>query len=213
MRITTPLIALCCWAAANGLQQPAQPGHTRTASRLSHVSRKQFLSIPFFVVAGASAANAKELSPLLTIASTGMGLLKPFFAVESGLQAGSYDATAVRAQIAQTIAENPVVVYSYTLSPFCTEAKELLTSLNAKYTVVELGAEWIPGLLNSEGSAIRAELGAMTGQTSMPHVFIKGESIGGLHSGTPGLVALLEQGSLTEKLSAASAINSPAETL
>ena len=46
----------------------------------------------------------------------------------------------------------------------------------------------------------------MTGQTSMPHVFIGGASIGGLASGTPGLKALLRDGSLRDKLKAAGAL-------
>lgn len=49
-----------------------------------------------------------------------------------------------------------------------------------------LGPEWIPGLLDAEGAAVRAELGKMTQQTSMPHVFIGGQSVGGLFSGSVG---------------------------
>merc|ERR1712118_190949 len=51
-------------------------------------------------------------------------------------------------------------------------AKQLLEEQGAKVKAIELGPEWLPGLLSAEGAAIRAELGAMTGQTSMPHVFI-----------------------------------------
>ena len=104
------------------------------------------------------------------------------------------------------IAENPVVMFSYTLSPFCTEAKKLLAEEGAKVKAIELAAEWIPGLLPAEGAAIRAELGEMTGQTSMPHVFIGGESIGGLATGTPGLKPLLRAGGLQQKLKAAGAL-------
>ena len=61
--------------------------------------------------------------------------------------------------IEKEIAENPVVVFSYTLSPFCTEAKKLLAEQGAKVKAIELAAEWIPGLLPAEGAAVRAELG------------------------------------------------------
>ena len=64
----------------------------------------------------------------------------------------------------------------------------------------------MPGLLPADGAAVRAELGAMTGQTSMPHVFIGGTSIGGLATGTPGLKALLKDGSLRGKLKEAGAL-------
>ena len=77
---------------------------------------------------------------------------------------------------------------------------DILESAGAKAKVIELGAEWVPGLLSAESSAIRAELGEMTGQTSMPHIFIRGESIGGLFTGTPGLKPLLESGKLQAKL-------------
>ena len=46
----------------------------------------------------------------------------------------------------------------------------------------------------------------MTGQTSMPHVFIGGKSIGGLATGTPGLNALLKSGELRQRLSDAGAL-------
>ena len=40
-----------------------------------------------------------------------------------------------------------------------------------RYTEIVLGPEWLPGLLDDEGAAVRAELGKMTGQTSMPPGF------------------------------------------
>eukprot|EP00438_Fugacium_kawagutii_P023505 Skav201514 [mRNA] locus=scaffold1154:632989:636980:- [translate_table: standard] len=172
-----------------------------------------------------------------------------FLWIEAPLQAGSYDAAAVRARIDKEVSSSPVVIYSYSLSPFCSQAKErstlgseggsvglsmlggedlleLLDSLGAKqlgavdgcwscrcnkdaremYTEVVLGPEWIPGLLDAEGAAVRAELGKMTMQTSMPHVFIGGRSVGGLFSGTPGLVPLQEAGELEGKLKAAGAL-------
>jgi hypothetical protein len=44
--------------------------------------------------------------------------------------------------------------------------------------------------------AKRAALLEITGQSSLPNIFIGGASIGGLFSGTPGLVPALEQGQL-----------------
>lgn len=145
-------------------------------------------------------AEAKSPSPALKVGSGITKLLKPFFAATAKIQAGNYDREAVAESIEADVNSDKVVVYSYSLSPFCTEAVDLLESAGAEPTVIELGKEWIPGLLDSDGAAVRCELGEMTGQTSMPHIFINGESIGGLHSGTPGLAALLEEGTLQEML-------------
>jgi hypothetical protein len=71
---------------------------------------------------------------------------------------------------------------------------------------VSLGKEWIPGLMAPGGAATRAELGKMTGQTSLPHVFVGGKSVGGLYSGTPGLVPALDAGELTPMLKKARAL-------
>jgi len=147
-----------------------------------------------------------EPSGILGAVSGLVGIvLKPIYAAEAPLQAGSYDRAAVKARIEKDVSASPVVVYSYTLSPFCSQAKELLASTGAKVLAIELGPEWIPGLLDSDGAAVRAELGQMTGQTSMPHVFIGGKSVGGLFSGTPGLVPLMESGKLTKMLQEAGA--------
>jgi len=135
-----------------------------------------------------------------------MSVLKPLYKLEAPLQAGNYDKAAVRATINREIGGAAVVVYSYTLSPFCTEAKKILRDAGATIQVVELGDEWVPGLLPAGGAAVRAELGAMTGQTSMPHIFIGGASIGGLATGTPGLKSLLNSGDLDQKLREAGAL-------
>ena len=98
------------------------------------------------------------------------------------------------------------MVYSYSLSPFCAAAKRLLADEGAEVKAIELGPEWLPGLLPAEGAAIRAELGAMTGQTSMPHTFIGGAPVGGLATGSPGLLPLRRAGSLRRRLKDAGAI-------
>lgn len=159
-----------------------------------------------FVAVSTPCAGSSGADDLLETAGQLVGVLKPLYKLEAPLQAGSYDKAAVRAQIQEDIKSSQVVVYSYTLSPFCTEAKQLLEEQGAKVKAIELGPEWLPGLLPAEGAAIRAELGAMTGQTSMPHIFIDGTSIGGLATGTPGLKPLLKSGRLSEMLKGAGAI-------
>ena len=171
-----------------------------TPPRDPQLARRAVLfGLPAAAVLAPTRASAVDF---LETAGGLVGALKPLYKLEAPLQAGNYDRKAVRAAIDKEIASAPVVVYSYTLSPFCTEAKKILrdAGAGANLKVIELGDEWVPGLLPAEGAAIRAELGAMTGQTSMPHIFIGGTSIGGLATGTPGLKPLLKSGDLRQKL-------------
>lgn len=129
-----------------------------------------------------------------------MPLLKPFFAILAPLQAGEYDKGQIRQEIEEELQSSPVVIYTYKLSPFCIEALDVLKNIGIDYKEVSLGFEWVPGLIAKGGAAKRAELGRMTGQTSLPHIFVGGQSIGGLFSGKPGLIPSLEKGSFTRML-------------
>ncbi|EGB06770.1 hypothetical protein AURANDRAFT_65442 [Aureococcus anophagefferens] len=144
------------------------PAPKRTVAR-----RAALLGFSSAAVLAPAAARAEDV---LETAGKLVTVLKPLYGFEAPLQAGAYDRAAVRARIERDVRSGPVVVYSYTLSPFCTEAKALLAAQGARVT------------------------------TSMPHVFIGGASIGGLASGTPGLKALLRDGSLRDKLEAAGAL-------
>jgi glutaredoxin 3 len=88
-------------------------------------------------------------------------------------------------------ADEAVVVYTYSLSPFSTETKNVLDRLKIPYKEISLGNEWLPGLLAPGGAEKRAALLQLTGQSSLPHIFIGGKSIGGLFSGNPGLIPAL----------------------
>lgn len=72
----------------------------------------------------------------------------------------------------------------------------MLKSVGISFKEVSLGKEWIPGLINAP--AKRAALLEMTGQSSLPHVFVGGTSIGGLYSGNPGLLPALEEGAFLD---------------
>ena len=143
-----------------------------------------------------------------------MSLLAPVFASENMLQANlqgadDNDFDAARIGIEKVISSNDVVIYTYGLSPFSSEAVALLEDAGCKnFKKIELGLEWF--LLDKEASATRAELLAMTGQSSLPHVFIGGKHIGGLFSGPmdvfPGLAALQESGELDTLLAEAGAV-------
>ncbi|KAG9398683.1 hypothetical protein AC1031_014467 [Aphanomyces cochlioides] len=97
--------------------------------------------------------------------------------------------------VASTLASNPVVVFSKTYCPYCVLAKKVLTSVNAKYEVVE-----IDNLPN--GDDIFYALVSKTGCETVPQVFIGGTFIGG-GSDTD---ALQKQGKLVPLLQEAGAL-------
>ncbi|KAG0567070.1 hypothetical protein M758_7G102000 [Ceratodon purpureus] len=70
------------------------------------------------------------------------------------------------------ISENALVVFSKSYCPYCVKVKSLLNSVGADAKVVELDEE-------SDGSDIQAALAKLTGQRTVPNVFIAGQHIGG----------------------------------
>lgn len=156
------------------------------------------------------AVEAKGPNPAIALAGKAMPLLGPLFRLEAVLQAlvlnlGSYDEADVQAEIAATIKSAPVVIYTYPLSPFSTEAVAVLESTGCKFENVPLGPEWF--LLGPRASAIRVELRKMYGQGSLPHCFIGGEWVGGLTTGADGgLAGLVASDDLIPKLKKARAL-------
>jgi len=113
-------------------------------------------------------------------------------------QAGSYDEASVKAKMEAMIADNPVMIFSFSTCPFCKNAKKLLDDMNVGYTAVELNE--VEG-----GMAIRAELAKKTGRTSMPNIWIGGKGIGGCNDG-PGIMTLKKNGELFAMLEKAGAV-------
>ena len=64
------------------------------------------------------------------------------------------------------------MVFSKSFCPFCTKTKELFEDLKIEATVYELNQM-------DEGADIQAVLLELTGQKTVPNVFIKGQHIGG----------------------------------
>ncbi|KAF9096693.1 hypothetical protein BGX29_007285 [Mortierella sp. GBA35] len=81
-------------------------------------------------------------------------------------------AAALKTKIDKVIAENAVVVFSKTYCPYCTKAKNLLAQHGVKAFIVELDNE-------EDGSAIQAYLQELTGQRTVPNIFIGQKHIGG----------------------------------
>ncbi|KAL7528300.1 hypothetical protein ACHAXR_004223 [Thalassiosira sp. AJA248-18] len=149
-----------------------------------------------------SAVSTPMPNPVIKLAANGMSLLKPIFALEANLQAAvlgaitKVDKDAVAADIESLKKENNVLIYTYGLSPFSTEALSMLDASGCDYTNIELGKEWF--LLGGEGSETRVALSKEVdgGATSLPKVFIGGECIGGCAE----LANLVESGELEEKM-------------
>ena len=113
--------------------------------------------------------------------------------------AGDFDADAVDADLNAALARGGVTMYSFTSCPFCKKAKELLDDKGAKYTVYELDER-------PDGAALRARIGARTGRTSVPAIWVGADYIGGLNDGAPGLLPLDKVGDLDGRLRAAGAL-------
>ncbi|XP_045838815.1 glutaredoxin 2 isoform X2 [Meles meles] len=81
-------------------------------------------------------------------------------------------ATAPVNQIQETISDNCVVIFSKTSCSYCTMAKKLFHDMNVKYKVVELD-------MLEYGSQFQDALYRMTGERTVPRIFINGTFIGG----------------------------------
>lgn len=100
--------------------------------------------------------------------------------------------------VKKTIGENPVVVYSKTWCSYSSEVKSLFKRLGVNPHVVELDQ------LGSQGSELQKTLESLTGQRTVPNVFIGSKHIGGCSD----TVKLHQQGKLESLLSEAGAVKS-----
>jgi glutaredoxin-related protein len=141
------------------------------------------LSLTEALSAGTGAAKTRTPSPIITGLAKGMALLKPVFAAEAKIQASilgsKVDTESVSKEIAAEVKSKPVVIYTYGLSPFSSEAIAILDSTGVDYKKIEVGAEWF--LLDGKDSVKRVLLSEFVdnGATSLPKVFVKGQCIGG----------------------------------
>uniref|UniRef100_A0A7S2YS75 Glutaredoxin domain-containing protein n=1 Tax=Entomoneis paludosa TaxID=265537 RepID=A0A7S2YS75_9STRA len=147
-------------------------------------------SVLAFVAALLATNSAVALSsqvaganPAIKAMANGMSLLKPAFVAEAKIQAsllgGQVDSEEVAQEIASEVQADKIVIYTYGLSPFSTEAVAILEKNGYEYNKIELGAEWF--LLGGKNSVKRVLLSEQVdnGATSLPKVFINGQCIGG----------------------------------
>ena len=79
---------------------------------------------------------------------------------------------AAQKKVQQMVDDNGVVVFSKSYCPYCSNTKRLLDGYGAKYTSYELNQE-------SDGSDIQDALLKITGQRTVPNIFINKVHIGG----------------------------------
>jgi len=126
-----------------------------------------------------------EIPSPVGIAGSGMQLLKPLFKAEAKLQAGVLVNVVdvlgapfrvypdeIRAATTKRISSTKPVLYTYGLSPFSGEAKNVLKDYDIE--VIQVGPEWF--LLGPEKSELRLALAENSEgyQTSLPRLFVKG---------------------------------------
>ncbi|OJJ57699.1 hypothetical protein ASPSYDRAFT_154788 [Aspergillus sydowii CBS 593.65] len=91
--------------------------------------------------------------------------------------------SAAKVKAQKIIDENGVVVFSKSYCPYCKASKSLLSELGAKYYTLELDQ-------TDDGSDIQDALQELSGQRTVPNVYIAKKHIGG-NSDLQGLKAQL----------------------
>ena len=97
----------------------------------------------------------------------------------------------LKTRIQAEIAANKVMVYSATYCPYCDMTKNLLKQKGVAFKCIELDTI-------AEGDAIKAALKDLSGQRTIPNIFINKEHIGG----NSDLQSLASSGKLDAKLAA-----------
>nr|GMD20130.1 monothiol glutaredoxin-S10 [Ipomoea batatas] len=97
--------------------------------------------------------------------------------------------------VKRTVGENPVVVYSKTWCSYSSEVKALFKRLGVEPLVIELDE------MGPQGPQLQKVLERLTGQHTVPNVFIGGKHIGGCTD----TIKLYRKGELEPLLSEASA--------
>mmetsp|Transcript_13947 Transcript_13947/g.16829 ORF Transcript_13947/g.16829 Transcript_13947/m.16829 type:complete len:198 (-) Transcript_13947:619-1212(-) len=107
------------------------------------------------------------------------------------------DGPSLEQLIVEKNEQNPIMIYSKSYCPFCTQVKSLFSEMEVDYTAVELDNI-------VEADAIQDTLLQMTGQRTVPNVFIGGNHIGGCDD----TFALLRSGDLEKIVKEANAAKS-----
>ena len=79
---------------------------------------------------------------------------------------------AVKTKVQTLIKDNKVMVFSKSTCPFCVKTKSLLKQIGVNAKIVELNT-------SSDGSSMQNYLQELSGQRTVPNIFIGGKHIGG----------------------------------
>ena len=112
----------------------------------------------------------------------------PSVAVPTGLTV-RYMSASPADFVKSEVESNKVTIFSKDYCPFCKKTKKVFNKLGVEATIFELNKM-------DDGSDIQAALAEMTGQSTVPNVFIKGEHLGG----NDDTQAALKSGKLEEML-------------
>lgn len=85
---------------------------------------------------------------------------------------GSNNSSGYRAVVEKQIKDNPVLMYSTGFCVYCSKAKNLFETMKIKPFVVDLDKD-------PNGEEISMALYEITGQDTVPNIFIGGDHIGG----------------------------------
>ncbi|KAL8899893.1 MAG: hypothetical protein Q9207_005964 [Kuettlingeria erythrocarpa] len=80
--------------------------------------------------------------------------------------------SAAKTKAQSIIDENAVAVFSKSYCPYCRASKELLSELSAKYYVIEMDQV-------DDGAEIQNALQDISGQRTVPNIYIAQKHIGG----------------------------------
>ncbi|KAF9200621.1 thioredoxin reductase [Haplosporangium sp. Z 27] len=79
---------------------------------------------------------------------------------------------AIRTLIQTAIAQNPVFIFSKSYCPYCLRVKDLFDDIKVPYKALELDE-------HDQGQQIQEGLKQISGQTTVPNVFVNGTHVGG----------------------------------
>merc|ERR1712230_159215 len=146
---------------------------SHTVSPRSYISKGRTL-LAFFPLPQQSEQGTTTPQKTATIASSIFtplrNITRSFFGSARSTSPASMSAAKQKAQ--QIIDDNSVVVFSKSYCPYCRASKSLLNEKHAKYFLMELDEV-------DDGAAIQDALEEITGQRSVPNIFIAQKHIGG----------------------------------
>ena len=98
---------------------------------------------------------------------------------------------SLRAELEAEIKANKIVIYSKSYCPFCTQTKEAFGALATSPAPLIHELDQMP-----DGDARQAELAQISGQRTVPNIFIGGQHLGG----NSDLCDSMQDGSLADML-------------